>query len=544
MLKNKKITVTIILFLAVIFLLPQLVSAQAEYGVNDLINSGARLARTDLRTLIANIINVFLGFLGVIGVVIVMYGGFKWMTSGGLPQKIEEAKKIIINGAIGLVIILAAYGIVRLAFQIATGEFFAGGPGGGGPPSGYSGGVGLGGGALESHYPARNASGVPRNTMIYVTFKEPIELATILANGACLLDCDSSASNIQLVDLNNNLTLANTDLIVNYSADRRTFEFNPYGNSAVNHLGIDNAQVRYQMVLDGLQTGSGRAAFPITGFYDWNFTVSTELDLTPPTVVSVLPVANSNNNPRNSAVQINFSEAVIPNGPSGATGRYDPPADNFINIEVRDAAAATVRGEYQISNQYRTVEFITDALCGQNSCGGNVYCLPGGQQISAVVKGLIRDMAANTLDGNDNGSSEGSPADDHNWNFATNNAVDLSAPVVSSMSPNNNVSMLNPIEVVFTKDLLSSSINSSNITLVEDPNIALNYWLNLPNSNTVHINHDKFKPLTVYHPGMYSGIKDTLQNCWFTCRCDDPGGSCTCDRPGACVGNVCETNSP
>ncbi|MBU1130651.1 Ig-like domain-containing protein [Patescibacteria group bacterium] len=95
-----------------IFLVPSFVSAQdlslgIEYG------SALNLGSRDLRDIIAAIVNVVLGFLGVVAVLICLYGGFTWMTAGGSPDKIEKAKKILINGAIGLIIILSAFAIVN-----------------------------------------------------------------------------------------------------------------------------------------------------------------------------------------------------------------------------------------------------------------------------------------------------------------------------------------------------------------------------------------------------------------------------------------------
>lgn len=66
---------------------------------------------TDPREVIANIINIALGFLGVIAVGIVLIGGFKWMTAAGNEDKVEEAKKILGAGVIGLVIVLSAWAL-------------------------------------------------------------------------------------------------------------------------------------------------------------------------------------------------------------------------------------------------------------------------------------------------------------------------------------------------------------------------------------------------------------------------------------------------
>jgi hypothetical protein len=82
------------------------------FGLNP-VNAGVggTLGNKDLRTVIGNIINVALSLLGVVAVVIILIGGFKWMTAGGSEDKVEEAKKMIFQGIIGLAIILSAWAI-------------------------------------------------------------------------------------------------------------------------------------------------------------------------------------------------------------------------------------------------------------------------------------------------------------------------------------------------------------------------------------------------------------------------------------------------
>ena len=64
------------------------------------------------REIILGLINVAMGFLGLVAVIVIMYGGFKWMTASGNEEKVEEAKKLIGAGIIGLVILLTAYALV------------------------------------------------------------------------------------------------------------------------------------------------------------------------------------------------------------------------------------------------------------------------------------------------------------------------------------------------------------------------------------------------------------------------------------------------
>ena len=63
------------------------------------------------------VIRIALGFLGIIAVIIILLGGFKWMTAGGNEDKVGEAKKLITAGVIGLVIIISAFAIATFVLD-------------------------------------------------------------------------------------------------------------------------------------------------------------------------------------------------------------------------------------------------------------------------------------------------------------------------------------------------------------------------------------------------------------------------------------------
>ena len=86
-----------------------------DLGVNDLSNTN--LGTRELTDTIAMLINVFLGLLGTIAVVLIIYGGWMWMTSQGNAEKVQKAKMILTSAIIGLVIILASYAIARFVLQ-------------------------------------------------------------------------------------------------------------------------------------------------------------------------------------------------------------------------------------------------------------------------------------------------------------------------------------------------------------------------------------------------------------------------------------------
>ncbi|KKT54573.1 MAG: hypothetical protein UW45_C0013G0021 [Parcubacteria group bacterium GW2011_GWC2_44_22] len=92
-----------------------------DIGAEQATELGLGSTTEDIRDQIRRIINIALGFLGVIGVIIVIYGGFLWMSAMGDDEKVEKGKKTIIAGAIGLVIIGIAWTIVSYIISVSQG---------------------------------------------------------------------------------------------------------------------------------------------------------------------------------------------------------------------------------------------------------------------------------------------------------------------------------------------------------------------------------------------------------------------------------------
>lgn len=79
----------------------------------------------DLPVIVGRIINIVLSFLGVVMVIMIIIGGFKYMTAGGEKDGVEAGKKYLTNAIVGLIIILAAYGITNFVVSrlvVATGS--------------------------------------------------------------------------------------------------------------------------------------------------------------------------------------------------------------------------------------------------------------------------------------------------------------------------------------------------------------------------------------------------------------------------------------
>jgi len=75
-------------------------------------------ADTDIRETIALIIRYLLGFLGIVFTVLIIYGGFLWMTAAGNDQQIDKARKILTQAAIGLLIVILAYALSTWVFRV------------------------------------------------------------------------------------------------------------------------------------------------------------------------------------------------------------------------------------------------------------------------------------------------------------------------------------------------------------------------------------------------------------------------------------------
>lgn len=99
-----------------LFCVPSSVGAQGFVeGVRSGAQGAAQGAGVDtplsLETVIGNVINVVLSFLGVLLLAYFLYAGFLWMTAGGDKDKVERAKKIMMNAVIGLIIVSLSYAL-------------------------------------------------------------------------------------------------------------------------------------------------------------------------------------------------------------------------------------------------------------------------------------------------------------------------------------------------------------------------------------------------------------------------------------------------
>ena len=73
-----------------------------------------------LREVILLGVNFILGFVGIIAVIMLIYGGFQYMTSRG--EDTEKPRNTIIYAIVGIIIILFSFAIVNTVFDVTTGS--------------------------------------------------------------------------------------------------------------------------------------------------------------------------------------------------------------------------------------------------------------------------------------------------------------------------------------------------------------------------------------------------------------------------------------
>ena len=72
----------------------------------------------DLEAVFDNLVNVILGFAGIALFIMLLVGGFQYMTAGGDPKKAEMAKKTLTSAIVGLVLIVLAYLILVIIGEV------------------------------------------------------------------------------------------------------------------------------------------------------------------------------------------------------------------------------------------------------------------------------------------------------------------------------------------------------------------------------------------------------------------------------------------
>ncbi len=633
-----------IVFVVGFFIFGNKVSAQSISDASSSLREGLSavestgLPSTDIRVIVAKVIKAALGLLGVVVLVLTIYAGFLWMTAGGNEEQITKAKKMMLNSAIGLAIILSAYAlVVFVARMLGVG---AGGDGGdvGGSAMGvpviqnFSGSGALGR-IVKDHYPARDQVDVPRNAKIVITFGKPILPETFLDDtnrdgifGSCndpinnwAEDCDRVKTsfdklsdnfiNIQQVDAENPIAGAvvlAASSTANGISGIYTLVIKPIIDPSVpsgGYMGSSTQRISYKVRLGGEiklddPANGNPSAFQSAQFgsnyYEWQFSNGTALDAAPPRVESVFPPAGSTE-AMNSILQIHFSEPI---DPTGIQGKFVAGDNEFFiegqNIFLKSGSSEMPPGNFILTNNYRTLEFVSTKECGKNSCGNKIFCLPVCDKSGAdceidnyeiLLRAAkvfnessfegrpftgIMDMAGNSLDGSkdnkpDTASTE-MPAfpnqkqpDNYFWSFRLENRLDTSAPYLQKIMPGKDAQNVQPdqeLSLQFNKRMRVDSMYGIGIQEYPAPTNGVPVWkvpVSVFNAKGTYtrINHGPFLDdrRQYYMPIVDSGVEDVHYNCFYPGKgpnqeANSAGESSECDEanPDNCCQVITQQN--
>jgi len=130
-LRKSLVAVVATLALAVIPVLAPVAVSAADIGGNlkcgsnlDASGTGCNADVTtgsgNLNNIITDIVNIFSVIVGIVSVIMIIYGGFRYVTSGGDSGNVSSAKNTIIYAVIGLVVVALAQFIVQFVLDKVT----------------------------------------------------------------------------------------------------------------------------------------------------------------------------------------------------------------------------------------------------------------------------------------------------------------------------------------------------------------------------------------------------------------------------------------
>jgi len=103
---------------------PQVALAANDGGASTYIKTGGDAVPTNAKTsssgfmnTVGKAIEIVFGLLGLLAVIMIIYGGFLFMTSAGNPEKVKKGKSTILYGLVGLIIALLAFVIVNFVLD-------------------------------------------------------------------------------------------------------------------------------------------------------------------------------------------------------------------------------------------------------------------------------------------------------------------------------------------------------------------------------------------------------------------------------------------
>lgn len=77
---------------------------------------------TDVSAIISVVIKAALGIIGALTLLMLVWGGFQWLTSGGSPEKVKAGTQTMIWAIIGVILVFASYLLLSTFTDYLTGR--------------------------------------------------------------------------------------------------------------------------------------------------------------------------------------------------------------------------------------------------------------------------------------------------------------------------------------------------------------------------------------------------------------------------------------
>jgi hypothetical protein len=90
------------------------------FGSNNSCQNGTP-ASSSLATIAKTVVNIFSLIVGIVAVIMIIYGGFRYITSGGESGAVGNAKNTIIYAIVGLILVALAQTLVHFVLNASAG---------------------------------------------------------------------------------------------------------------------------------------------------------------------------------------------------------------------------------------------------------------------------------------------------------------------------------------------------------------------------------------------------------------------------------------
>jgi len=99
----------------------QIASGASQASGGSITCDSSSNATTGIGHVAAQVVNIFSIIVGIVAVIMIIYGGFRYITSGGDSGSVGNAKNTLIYAIVGLIIVALAQVIVHFVLSTTNG---------------------------------------------------------------------------------------------------------------------------------------------------------------------------------------------------------------------------------------------------------------------------------------------------------------------------------------------------------------------------------------------------------------------------------------